>query len=288
MESRHQSSGFFTRRVLLPVLVLLSASILSYIALIQPWSLRQNSLPLAVGDVASQDLRAPQAIQFVSKVKTDEARNAAERAVAPVYVPPDPAISRTQVASLTSILQSISSIRSDKNLSLEEKKNALIDSQGFTLSADLINYLMALTDARWNLVRAEALNVLSETMRNPVRTEDLETTRQNLNSLVSFSLTEREAELVVVLVSPLVVANSFYSPELTNAARTTARDAVEPITRSYVEGQTVVSRGQVITAADLEALSALGLVQPKDPLYSLLGAAALVLLLTAFIALYFS
>jgi putative nucleotidyltransferase with HDIG domain len=38
----------------------------------------------------------------------------------------------------------------------------------------------------------------------------------------------------------------------------------------------------------LEALSSLGLVQPKDPLYSLLGAAALVLLLTAFTALYFS
>ena len=288
MESRHQSSGFFSRRVLLPVLVLLSVAILSYIALIQPWSLRQNSLPLAVGDVASQDLRAPQEIQFVSKVKTEEARNAAERAVAPVYVPPDPAISRTQVASLTAILQSISSIRSDDKLSLEEKKNALIDSQGSTLPVDLINHLLGLTDARWNLVRAEALNVLSETMRNPVRTEDLEATRQNLNSLVSFSLTEREAALVVVLVSPLVEANSFYSPELTNAARQTARDAVQPVTRSYVEGQTVVTRGQVITEADLEALSALGLVQPKDPLYSLLGAAALVLLLAAFTALYFS
>ena len=288
MESPHQSSGFFSRRVLLPVLVLLSAAILSYIALIQPWSLRQNSLPLAVGDVASQDLRAPQEIQFVSKVKTEEARNAAERAVAPVYVPPDPAISRTQVASLTAILQSISSIRSDDKLSLEEKKNALIDSQGSTLPVDLINHLLGLTDARWNLVRAEALNVLSETMRNPVRTEDLEATRQNLNSLVSFSLTEREAALVVVLVSPLVEANSFYSPELTNAARQTARDAVQPVTRSYVEGQTVVTRGQVITEADLEALSALGLVQPKDPLYSLLGAAALVLLLAAFTALYFS
>jgi len=208
--------------------------------------------------------------------------------VAPVYVPPDPAISRTQVASLTAILQSISSIRSDDKLSLEEKKNALIDSQGSTLPVDLINHLLGLTDARWNLVRAEALNVLSETMRNPVRTEDLEATRQNLNSLVSFSLTEREAALVVVLVSPLVEANSFYSPELTNAARQTARDAVQPVTRSYVEGQTVVTRGQVITEADLEALSALGLVQPKDPLYSLLGAAALVLLLAAFTALYFS
>ena len=85
-----------------------------------------------------------------------------------------------------------------------------------------------------------------------------------------------------------MAANSFYSPELTDAARQAARDAVQPVTRSFVAGQTVVTRGQVITPADLEALTALGLIQPKDPLYSLLGAAALVVLLAVFTALYFS
>ena len=164
----------------------------------------------------------------------------------------------------------------------------MIDSQGFTLAPDLIDYLLSLSDARWNLVRTEALNVLSETMRNPVRTEDLDVTRQNLASLVSPSLTEREAALVVVLASPLVVANSFYSPELTNTARQAARDGVQSVTRSYVAGQTVATRGQVITEADLEALTALGLIQPRDPLYNLLGAAALVALLAVFTALYFS
>jgi putative nucleotidyltransferase with HDIG domain len=116
----------------------------------------------------------------------------------------------------------------------------------------------------------------------------LDAIRQNLVTLVSFSLTEREAELVVGLVSPLITANSFYSPELTDAARQSARAAVQPITRSFVAGQTVVARGQLVTPGDLEALTALGLIQPKDPLYSLLGAAALVLLLAFFTALYFS
>ncbi len=62
-------------------------------------------------------------------------RDAAERAVAPVYAPPDPAIARTQATNITSILQSISLIRSDTNSSPEEKKNALIAIQGFTLPA---------------------------------------------------------------------------------------------------------------------------------------------------------
>ena len=288
MESQHQSPRFFSRQVILPVLVLVCVTILSYLALIQTWSLRQTTLPLAVGDVASQDLSAPHDIQYVSKVLTDSARDTAERAVAPVYIPPDPSIARTQATTLTGLLQSISTIRSDASNSLEEKKAALIAIQGLSLQPDSIDFLFGLPDSRWSLTSDEAFNVLVETMRNPVRTENLDTVRQSLITLVSFSLTESEAELVVGLVSPLITANSFYSPELTDAARQTARDAVQPITRLFVSGQTVVARGQVVTPEDLEALTTLGLIQPKDPLYSYLGAAALVALLAVFTALYFS
>jgi cyclic-di-AMP phosphodiesterase PgpH len=288
MESPNQLPRTFFQRIILPALVLVCITILSYLALIQPWSLRQTSLPLAVGDVASQDLQAPREIQYVSTVLTNAARDEAERAVAPVYVPPDPAIARTQVANLTAVLQSISEIRSKADSSLEEKKTALIAVQGFSLNPDLVDYLFSLPDSRWTLVRSEAFNVLVETMRNPVRTENLDSVRQNLVTQVSFSLTEREVALVVGLISPQVAANSFYSPELTQAARQAARDAVQPVSRSFAAGQTVVARGQPITPADLEALTSLGLIQPKDPLYSLLGAAALVALLAIFTALYVS
>jgi putative nucleotidyltransferase with HDIG domain len=288
METPGQLPRTFFRRIILPILVLVCAAILSYLALIQPWSLRQTSLPLAVGDVASQDLRAPHEIKYVSSVLTDAARDEAEREVAPVYVPPDPAIARTQAANITAVLQSISVIRSNKRSSLEEKKTALIAIQGFPLQPDSIEYLLGLSDARWTLVQGEALNVLEQTMRNPVRTENLDTIHQNLATLVSFSLTEREAALVVGLVTPQVVANSFYNPELTEAARQAARDAVQPVTRFFAQGQTVVTRGQVVTPADLEALTTLGLAQPKESLNSLLGAAALVGLLAIFTALYVS
>ena len=288
MDSPRQPPRFFSRRVLFPTLALVCVTILSYLALVQPWSLRQTSLPLAVGDVSSQELSAPHDIQYVSKVLTDAARDSAERAVAPVYIPPDPAIARTQVTNLSLLLQSISTILADPTTSYEQKKTALIILQGFTLPPDLIDILLALSDVRWILVRGEAMNVLAETMRNPIRTENLDIVRQNLTALVSFSLTEHETAVVVGLTSPLVVANSFYSPELTQASRQAAYDAVQPVTRFFVIGQTVVTRGQVITPEDLEALTELRLIQPKGPLYNLLGAAALVALLAVFTAMYFS
>ena len=287
MDSPRSSSNFFSRQTFLPIVVLVCTSILTYLAIIQPWSLRESSLPLVVGDVASQDLSAPRNIQYISNVLTAAARDEAERAIAPVYIPPDPAIARTQTANLTAILQSITLIRIDGISSPEDKKTSLAGIRGLTLQPDSIDYILGLSDARWNLVRNEALNVLGQTMRGPVRTEDLDTVRQNLTSLVSFSLTEREAGLVVELVAPMVEANSFYSPELTDAARQAARDSVQPVTQIFVEGQTVIARGQVITSADLEALTSLGLVKSKAPLYNYLGTAALVGLSALFTTLYF-
>ncbi|MCX6036449.1 MAG: HDIG domain-containing protein [Chloroflexi bacterium] len=281
-----RSSRFFSRRTFLPTLVLACVSILAYIAIVQPWSLRQISLPLSLGDVAPQDLRAPRNIQYASDVLTEAARAEAERAVAPVYIPPDTAIARTQSEVLNSILVSISAIRTNQDATLEQKKTELIAIQGLTLQPGSQDVLLILTDTRWELVQTEAFTVLEQAMQNPVRTEDLDSVRQNLPSLVSLTLTEKEAALVVEIVAPLVVANSFYSPELTDAARQTAREAVEPATQSFVAGQTVVTRGQVISAADLEALTALGLVQPNNPAFNYLGAAVLVALSGIFTALY--
>jgi putative nucleotidyltransferase with HDIG domain len=282
-----RSSRFFSRRTFLPTLVLACVSILAYVAIVQPWSLRQISLPLSVGDVAPQDLRAPRNIQFASDVLSEAARAEAERAVAPVYIPPDTAIARAQNEALNSILASISAIRTDQDTTLEQKRTELTAIQNLTLQPVSQDVLLALTDTRWDLVQTEAFTLLEQAMQNPVRTEDLEPVRQNLPSLVSLTLTEKEAALAVEIVAPLIVTNSFYSPELTDSARQAAREAVEPVTRSFVSGQTVVTRGQVITAADLEALTALGLVQPKNPAFNYLGAAALVALSAIFTALYF-
>jgi putative nucleotidyltransferase with HDIG domain len=282
-----RASRFFSRRTFLSSLVLICISILAYVAIVQPWSLRQISLQLSVGDVAPQDLRATRNIQYASDVLTEAARTEAERAIAPVYNPPDPAVARAQNEELNSILASISDIRTNQD-TLEQKKNEIARIQGLAIQPVSQNVLLALTDTRWDLVQAEAFTLLQQAMQNPVRTEDLNSVRQNLPSLVSLTLSEKEAALAVEIVAPMVVANSFYNPELTDATRQAAREAVEPIIQSFVAGQTIVPRGQVITAADLEALTALGLVQSNNPAYHYLGAGALVLLSAIFTALYFS
>ena len=282
-----RSPRIFSLRTILPILVLACTSVLVYGAIIQPWSLRQISLQLSVGDVASQDLRAPRSIQYSSEVLTEAARTTAERAIAPIYNPPDTTIARTQNEALTSILGFINTIRINQVTTFDQKITEIAAIRGLTLQPASLDFLLALTDSRWELVQAEAFKLLEQAMQNPVRTEDLAAVRQNLSSQVSLTLSENEAALAVEIVAPLVVANSFYSPELTDAARQAAREAVEPVTQSYIAGQTVVSRGQVITAVDLEALTSLGMVTPNNPAYNYLGAAAMVVLSAIFAGLYF-
>ena len=88
---------------MLQVILLILVSIISYGALILPVALRPAALPLSVGEVSSRDFQAPQFIEYASEVRTEEARRAAENAVAAVYASPDPSIARNQIERMRQV-----------------------------------------------------------------------------------------------------------------------------------------------------------------------------------------
>jgi membrane-associated HD superfamily phosphohydrolase len=276
------------RKFFLPSLILVCTSILVFVALIQPWSLRQDDLLLQVGDIAPQDLRSTTDLQYVSQVLTEQARVEAERTIAPVYRVPDPSIGRAQTDQLIENLQDISDIRSsDLEIIFEQKLNDLVSLRDLPLTTDAASLILNLAPERWELIYSESISLLGRTMRNAVRTEDLESIRQELGSSVSYSLMEQEGALVVELVSPLIVANSFYDPEMTEKARLAARETVEPVTQSYLQGQAIVLRGQLVTEVIFEALTEAGLIQPENPLFEYLGALTLVSTCSLLVVLYY-
>ncbi len=67
----------------LQILILVVASLVTFGALILPIGLRRPTPQLGVGEVAPYDLQAPADIEYVSEVRTEEARSAAESAVPP-------------------------------------------------------------------------------------------------------------------------------------------------------------------------------------------------------------
>ena len=286
LEARHWWQRV-NRHDLLALILLVLTGLGVYAILVLPISLRPSSLLVHAGQVAPQDFQAPRTTEYISTIRTEQARAVAERAVAQVYSSPDPVIARRQIEHLRTALDYISATLADATLDTAKKRALLASFSDLRLQSEVIDQILALSSSRWNSIAQDALRVLEQVMRSPVRDTNLETTQANLIFIVSLALTEAESAIVVDLVKPFVVDNSFSSPDLTDAARQQARQSVEPITQTYVEGETIVQRGQLLTDADIEALQTLGLIRPTNPALDYLGAAAMVAVIMSFAGIYF-
>ncbi len=276
-----------TRIRILQISLIVAVSLVSFATLTTPIALRPTTQALDVGDVSQITMQAPRDIEYVSDVRTEEARKAAESAVQSVYTPPDPAIARQQIDGLRTALQYITSVRDDILLITDEKKSKLVALSDVRLELETIDYLILASDSRWETVQSESLRVLEQVMRRAIYEDKVETAQAGVSSFVSLTLNEQQYALVAELVTAFVVPNSFFSEELTTAARQAAREAVKPIVRTYKAGETIVPAGEVITPADMEAFQQLDMIRPGQRWEDMLGAAAIILLSAALVPLYF-
>jgi putative nucleotidyltransferase with HDIG domain len=275
------------RHDLFALILLVVTSLAAYAALVLPLSLRPSSLPLRAGQVSPQDLQASANAEYISDVRTNQARDAAERAVAPIYTAPDQSIARRQISRLRTALESITTLRGDVTTTDLQKYDELAALSDLTLDKNTVEKIVSLSDLRWASTQQDALRVFEQVMRSSVREENLVGVQAGIPSVVSFILSDDQAAIVVALVTPFIVPNSFLSPELTDVARQQARQSIEPVTQTYLVGETIVPRGKVLTEADIEALEKLGLVRPSNPLLEYIGTAAMVIVMMTFVGIYF-
>lgn len=269
------------------VFILVISGILAFLTLILPDSFAQASFPMEIGDVASQDILALYSLTFESEVLTKQARQEAATNVVPIYLPADPGIGRRQVESLRTVLYFLTTVRQDDYATLSEKTADIQAMDSINLSEETITRILQLSDARWETIEAESTDVLEQIMRNTLRDSDIFSAKRDIPSLIDFSFLEEQANIVVELVEPFVVPNSLYSENQTQAAIAEARQSVEPIIRSFIAGETLVRRGQIIREVEWEALQRYGLIQPSNRIQDIIGAAILTVLISILIYFYF-
>ncbi|MCC7117605.1 MAG: HDIG domain-containing protein [Anaerolineales bacterium] len=276
------------RLKVLQISLLVAVSLAAFVVLVIPLGLNPTIRTLAVGDVSQNSEQALKDIEYVSEIRTEEARLAAESAVQPVYSLPDPAIARQQIDRLTTTMQYISSVRDNVELTADQKKSNLVNLSDVRLRLETIDYILGISSARWQIVQSEAVRVLEQAMRRSIHEDGVDAARLSASGAVSLTLNEEQATLVTELVAAFIVPNSFFSEELTQAAKQTARDAVKPVVRTYKAGETIVSAGEIITPADMEAFDKLGMIGSGQQAEDIIGAASLILLCAVFVPLYFS
>ena len=246
-----------------------------------------ESLVLQVGEVALAGIQAPRPITYTSEALTEAAREAAEASAAEVFAPPDARIGRAQVESLRAALTFIDNVRADSYASPEQKTADLGALSRLQLDGQIVDSLMLFTSPDWEAVRGEAVRVLDQVMRGPVREDRVLEALRSLPTLVSVELNEPQAQAVTGLVAGFVTPNSLHDAGATAAARAAARSAVAPVIQTFVAGQTVVGRGDVLTQAQYEALGQLGLMAPDQDRQRVLTGGLAALLAVGILALFF-
>lgn len=284
-ESRAKSRWLTRRNVYLISLALLGTGLI-FIALALPLYASLSAPEFRVGEVAPQDVVAPRAMEYISEISTSRQREAAAQAVSPVYTLPDTSVARRQLERLRATLAYITSVRADAFASPDQKMADLAALDDIHIAQNTARRILALSDARWQAVQQEAIVALEQVMRSTIREDRVEEARRSVPALVSLALPEDQAEIVAELVAGFVAPNSLYSEELTEAARQAAREAVAPVSRTYVAGELIVQRGQVITPQVMEALEQLGLAQRGNRWQDLVSASSLTILIMLFVLMY--
>ena len=276
-----------TRRVFFLGLVFLLFCGFILLALLIPMVENLSGPPLNVGDVAPYDIHAPHAISYQSQILTARQQDAAAAEVPLVYSPADTNIARQQLERLRNILTYINSVRADTFSTQDQKISDLAALDGVQLNRDTIEGILALSGSRWQSVSQETTSILDQLMREPIREDQLNLVDQKIPSLVSLSFPEDQARLITELVQAFVVPNSLYNEQLTEAARQAAREAVAPITRSFMTNETIIQGGKVITMTDYEALQQYGLTQPKNRWQEIVSSLGLTFLTASVFIFYF-
>ncbi len=253
------------------------------------WSLTGalSTVLVSEGSVASQDVMSPYAVSYQSQVLTEELQQEVAQGVAPIYTRQNSSIAREQLNHLKDALTFIDAVRNDQFASQEQKFTDLAALDGIYISQDTAEQILELSDVRWQTVRQESVVILEQVMRTAIREVDLEESRQQLPSLVSLSLSEDQVNLVVELASAFVAPNSVYSEEATETARQEAIQGITPISRSIVAGETIIRRGEIVQAEDIEALQEVGLLTTFSGWQNQAGTLAVVVLCAVLIILYF-
>ncbi|HOA24239.1 MAG: HDIG domain-containing metalloprotein [Aggregatilineales bacterium] len=245
---------------------------------------------LREGDIAPEDIRAPHDIAFVSVIETEARREQAAASVQDVYDPPDPRIGREQVRLAGQIMDFIADVREDPYADPELKQSYLNEISALSLSPETTIALLQMSDNQFELIRREVISLLQETMSERVREGNLAEVRSRLELKVSPELQESLIPTAVSIASDLIVPNSVLNAAATEQARREAIQAVEPVERTYREGEIVVRAGERLTETEIEALQALGLTTRRltwrDIASAVLVSIVSVVLLAVYLGIY--
>ena len=222
-----------------------------------------SDIAVVVGEPAPNDVLSPRALSYTSQLLTQQARDQAMRNVADVYSPLDLTIGRAQLAMARAVFSYVDTVRADASAPIERKVEYLQAIDSIRINEEVARGLINLSASDYDRIQQDVLRIVEDLMREEIRPSQLGDFQRTARRLASLDLSPLQTNIVNEFAYQLVVPTVFPDDEATAANREQASEAVEPVLRQVAPDQRIVRAGDIVTDADLELMTELGLLQPE-------------------------
>lgn len=230
---------------------------------------------LKEGATAPRTIEARESVTYPSEALTSAAREQAAAAVTEVYLPPDSSVLQQQSSALKAFLDEVRKIRMRTDLGSQQQVVEIGALPGAKdLSAVGRASLVAIERTDFDSFAVRATSALEGILAPGVKDAEVEASILQFFEIPANAPTST-AELTAVreLMKAFVVPNVRVDEEATRRAKEEARANTALVYQTYARGQVIVSEGQVLSAADVEALKATGLIHTGIDWYDVAGGA---------------
>ena len=283
-------SGFKSSRlngVIRTVLISVATFLLIFVLILA--GISPDTYDIHIGEPASKTIYATKDVE--DTVTTELLRTAAANAVEPSYKSVDTSVNSVVLEDMKQAFEQLLSIRRSwvnriRGNATEEQLSQINSSSPITLSQDMLTALLDSEEGMLQEVFDAGLSEVRETLNStlPEGQESSAVTRIT-RDLVDDKYPTGAVTLVSEILRTCIRPNMLIDTEITEANRQKARDAVEP--EVLVKREAIVREGEIVTEAQYQMISSLGLLADDKldvPLFC--GLALLLLVLCALIALY--
>lgn len=250
-------------------------------------SFMPKELDIQEDQPSPRDVFAPQGIVYESEVLTEAAREEAARSVKPSYKMDTDVLAGLE-EDVRAVFWEVRRIRGLEEAE-DEERLLMLQQAGINLPEGNLYALLSTEAENVDLLEREILALLKDAFSKGVQQGALGETRQNLleQAMELESVPERLRPVGAVILEGLELKpNFFIDTVLTAQERQQARDSVAPVQVRIRQNEKIVGMGDVVTAADIEALQKLGLLRSRSSYTSLVGL-AIVLVIASALLLFF-
>ena len=229
---------------------------LALFAVLIPWF--PGTRRLAVGAVLSHAITSPRDLTFESPVRTAAVRAEAATAIAPVNVL-DSTVRERQLAAAGRILGAIDQVRRDTTLSAPVRETSMRTAAGAPLSQPAAAAFAGASDARFQAISDAAVTAIGRVLGGAIGAGDIDAARARAQAGLGPSLSAAEAAAATELITPLILPTLIIDQQRTDALRREAIANTPTVKVAFARGQVVVPARATLSAADMEALTRLGI-----------------------------